>query len=265
MNSRRLLTLSYLRNGHSFITSLVLRDLKLRYAHSFLGMTWLVIEPLFFALSLSAMFSLVKSFKSVTPDYPFPLFFYSGIIAWRIFSKALTDGTATFRAERVLIKKYRFPREILVGKNLIMYWVEFGFALLSLLALMIIYKHGPNLTFLLILPWVILSTAICSGLMLLFASLNVYASDVGTFFTAISSVLFWVTPIIFRIDMHSQSYWLLWLNPFAAPIEFFRFIILDRMIPPTDIFCATLVWSILLNLIGYPMFKKLEGGFVDAT
>ena len=264
MNPRRRLTISYFRRSYSFVASLVLRDIKLRYVHSFLGVAWLALEPLVFAFTLSIVFSLNSNLKAATPGYPYPLFFYSGILVWRFFAKAITDGTGTFRAERMLIGKYNFPREILVGKNVALYWIEFAFASLSLFAMLAFFSHAPATSWVMLLPWFVLTTAICSGLILNLASLNVFVSDVGTFFSAMTSVIFWLSPIIFRIKMESDSYWLLWLNPVAAPIEIFRMIVLDRMFPPAILFGAATIWAVGLNLIGYTLFKKLEGGFVDA-
>lgn len=262
----RILTLNYLKERRSFVWSLIYRDIRNRYAHSLLGVSWMVIEPMLLVLSLSAIFAIVgrNQIFDGTKEAPFPIFFYCGILPWMFFAKTLTDGTQTFVREASLLSKYSFPREILVAKNVLIYLIEFFLASLAFAVIVLLYGFEPTAQWFWLGPLLGLMMLMCTGIILMMASLNVYIRDVSKFLITMSSILFWLSPVIYRIDLNNLSRYILYVNPFAGVIESFRVVILDDRAPPFDLVVWPVLWTVALLLGGYRVFRKLEKGMVDA-
>lgn len=260
----RTLTLDYLWTRRSFVHSLVYKDIKNRYAHSMLGVAWMVLEPLLLVAALSLIFSRVGRLGQFTGAVPFPVFFYAGILPWNLFSRSLSEGTKTFVAEAVLLRKYSFPREILLAKNLVIFLIELAISSVAFCVVLALFDVAPNVHWLWLPPLLALECALCFGVMLVTASLNVYLRDVATFLGAISGILFWVSPVVFRIDPSGPSRLLLYLNPIAGILESVRAVIIDGTAPTAAMLVGPAVWTIALLTAGYAIFRRLEAGFVDA-
>jgi ABC-type polysaccharide/polyol phosphate export permease len=233
-----------------------------------LGVFWMVLEPLLLVLTLSGVFTLMGraniSSSLNLNDAPFPIFFYSGVLPWTLFTKSLTAGPFTFVQDAGILKKFSFPREILVAKNILLYLIEFGLASLAFGLILLIYGYLPTLVWLWLLPVMGIYISLCFGLVLISGSLNVYIRDVGRLLVAISPILFWCTPIIYRLTGEGLAQYVLSLNPVAGIIESFRYIIIDNQPPSLDLLFWPSLWAILFVGVGYRCFLKLEKGFVDA-
>ena len=105
------------------LRNLIVRDLKVRYKNSVLGVLWSLLNPLL----MMVVFSLV--FGALSPNGPrqYPVFFLVGLLPWNFFSGALLSGTASITSNQHLVKKVYFPREILpiaaVLSNLVNFFI----------------------------------------------------------------------------------------------------------------------------------------------
>ena len=103
------------------LRNLAIRDLKVRYKNSVLGVLWSLLNPLGMTLVFTIVFTLMV--PSQIPN--FPVFFLCGYLPWAFFSTSVTDATGTFVDNANLIKKVYFPREILPLSNVISNLVNF--------------------------------------------------------------------------------------------------------------------------------------------
>src|SRR4026208_43990 len=87
---------------------LTLRDIKVRYKQTLMGVVWVVIQPLMTMLIFTLIFN--KFARLDTKDIPYPLFAYSGLLLWNFFSNAVTSGTYSLVNNSHLVTKVYFPR-----------------------------------------------------------------------------------------------------------------------------------------------------------
>jgi ABC-2 type transport system permease protein len=199
--------------GHrELLRMLVVKDLKIRYKASALGLLWSLLNPLLMMLVYTAIFGAV--FKNQRPQ--FPIFILSGLLAWNFFGTALPTATVSIVGSAGLIKKTRFPNSLLPLSVVLSGLINYLISLVLLAGLLIFYRHmiGPSIV---LLPVLILAQVLfTAGLGLLLSSLNVLFRDVEHFLGIILTVWFFATPIIYPRESLTGSRFagtLVQLNP----------------------------------------------------
>jgi len=244
-----------------FITTVIGKEFKVRYAQSYLGMAWLVLEPLFLVMTLSYIFTVIG--RTSGGGHPFPLFFFSGLLPWNYFIRCFNSGTNSFIFDADLIKKIYYPREISIFKHIGVGFIDYLFANVSFIVLLIVFNYSINWYYLYIPVLLLLETVFLYCITLLTASLNVYVRDVGIIVNTLSGIWFWFTPIIFHYPFSGRSKILYYINPMAGIISNFRTIILENQAPIFVQLYSIVGYTIVFALIGWVAFHKLEKEFVD--
>lgn len=180
------------------LTSLVRKELKVKYKGSLLGFLWTLLRPLF--LLLIYYIAIGKFLRNPTPG--FVVFLFSGLVPWTLFQDILFGSTMSVVGNSALIKKVYFPREIfplsVVGAAL----VQFCFQLVVLIAA--VYATGRHLAPepLLYLPVSLLALVLfATALGLLLAAANVYLRDTQHLIELAVQFWFFMTPIVYSIGM----------------------------------------------------------------
>lgn len=99
------------RKQHAFvIRQLTARELKRKYARSYLGIVWSVLNPLLSMAVLSLIFS--QLFRRSIDNYP--IYYLTGYILWQAFTGATTSAMTTLVDNKALLLKVKFPMELFV-------------------------------------------------------------------------------------------------------------------------------------------------------
>ena len=240
----------------------VWREMRIRYKQSVLGLFWAFLQPLCMMLLFTVIFTLVMPTKIAS--YPYPVFFYTALIAWNFFANSLNAAIPSLVENYNLITKIYFPREILPLSGIILSGVDFLIAAVMLIPLLLF--HGIGLTwqslwfFPLGLLLLFFTTAVC----LVLSALNVYYRDVKLLINFLIQVWFFATPVIYSIDSTPVRIKLvLLLNPLTFIIENFRRSIVEgRPVVLWQFLLMALFVSISM-VIAYIFFKITEKKFAD--
>lgn len=204
------------------------RDLQAKYRGSALGVLWSVANPVLLMGVYYLVFGVVwKSPLSNGDNYP--LYLLSGLAVWTFFAAAFQSSTRSMLDNANLIRKTRFPRQLVplsvVGAHL----VSFGVMFLGLLVVNAIVLPRARATELLALPLGVLFVGFVSGLALAAASLNVVFRDVEFVVAAALVPWFFLTPVIYAlasvpgVSAHQHVVAAIhWLNPLSPAIEAIR-------------------------------------------
>ncbi len=174
---------------------LIWRDIKVRYRDTFLSAGWALVQP----AVLTVIFTVFMGphFASKSTQYPYPLFVYSGFLAWNFFSTSITGASMSVVNSEALIGKVYFPRLILplatVGTNL----ADLFIASFGLVGLMLYYQVAPGWSLLLLPVWVILCALAGVGVGTLLAALNVRYRDFRFVVPHLMQAWMFSTPAIF--------------------------------------------------------------------
>ena len=238
----------------------VKKEIRGKYKGSFLGVLWSFVNPLLQVVVYAIVFPYIMKVK--TENYL--VFLICGIIPWTWFITSITQSTSCITNNSGLIKKVFFPRSILpisvVASGMI------NFLISCIIILLFVIFGGLGLSWhLIFLPVIVLiQFVVCLSLSFLLSAINVYVKDTEYLIAFILNMLFYATPILYSIDIFSG--WMIWifrLNPMAHLINAYRDIFYVHHIPNFTNLSILFGVSLILLVICYKIFSKLEKRFAE--
>ena len=238
------------------------REIKARYKQSLFGFGWAVFQP----LALSAVFSVVFSYVVHVPSegVPYPIFIYAAMLPWTFFARALTAALPSIVANRNLVTKIYFPREVLPIATLATHFVDYLCGLAVLLAMMVYYRVSPAPTVLFLPVILAVQLTLMIGLALGAAAANTFFRDVNQMFPLLLQIWMYACPIVYPLSLVPPwlRRWYL-LNPMAGIIDANRQVVVNGALPDWQAFGVATVVSVAVAIAGYATFKRLEDQFAD--
>jgi lipopolysaccharide transport system permease protein len=240
------------------------RTIRGRYRQSILGGLWAIIQPAASVAIFSVIFSLIIPIN--TGNVPYVLFSYAAMVPWSLFTSATSDMVDSMVSNFNLISKIYFPREVLPLATLFARLVDFFIACIVVVILMVYYQFPVYVEGLIYLPIIILLIMMLSlGLGLIGAALNVFYRDIRHIFILLLQLWFYATPIIYPVASVPERYQSLYfINPMAGIIAALRSVMFDRVLPGTYLIYSA-VFSIVIFIFGYWLFRRLENRFADVV
>lgn len=236
----------------------VKKDIRGKYKGSFLGILWSFINPLLTTLIYSIIFSIIL--KSTQPHYV--TFVIIGVLPWTWFTYTISY-TNSIIMNAGIIKKVYFPREIIplsaVTSGLINYLIS------CIIILLFVIFSGIGLSFnILFLPLVLIVQYILQlGILFITSSINVYVRDLEYIVNFFVQMLFYATPILYSSEMFGDYAWILKYNPLTTIIGAYRDIFYSKVMPNFSSLGIVFIFSFILLVLGYKIFRKLEKGFAE--
>ncbi len=240
---------------------LTLRDIKVRYKQTVLGVVWALIQPVMLMVVFSIFFG--KLGKIPSDGYPYPIFVYAALLPWVFFANAISSSASSVVGSANLISKVYFPRLVIPLASIGAGLIDFAIATLVLLLLMIFYGVGWSVNLLAapVLVVAVLFTALGIGTFL--SALNVAYRDFRYVIPFLIQLWMFATPVVYPASLVPERWqWLLYLNPMAGLIEGFRSAFLDR---PFDLPALGISFTVavIVFLAGVAYFEKVERRFAD--
>ncbi|MFM7383210.1 MAG: ABC transporter permease [Microcystaceae cyanobacterium] len=241
---------------------LTLRRISVRYKQTIVGIAWVLIQPLIAMTIFNIIFG--KLAKIPSGGIPYPIFAYSALVLWGLFSEGLNRSSLSLIGEAQLISKVYFPRLMIPFSAVASAWVDFAISLFLLLPLTFIYGLRPTWSLLLI-PWVMVITMILTtGLGLFLAAMNVRYRDFQYLVPFLLQVLLYASPVVYSIEIVPPHlhFWY-YLNPLAGLLDMFRFAVTGQTTCSWLGFSWSIVSSLILFGLGTWVFRSVEQGFAD--
>ena len=241
----------------------VQRQLKVRYKQAVVGAGWVVLQPLI-ASAIFALF-LGRYARISSEGVPYFLFALAGMAGWGYFSSAASTGADSLVGNQNLLRKIYFPREILPLTAVFSGLVDLVISLGVLVVATFLYGIGPAVSWIALpLPALILvlfAGAVGLGL----SSLNIYYRDVRYVLPFLLQLGLFASPIAYPLSKVPGSWRQIYavLNPIAAAVDGIRRIVVHGQWPVATTTFGALAWSLVLFLLGFALFKRLERGFSD--
>lgn len=239
--------------------NLVKTEVKLRYRSSFLGFLWTILNPLFFLLILAVVFSQIMKFQIEN----YTIFLLSGLTAWLMIQQTVVIATSSIVNNQGLIKKVYIPKMLFPLSSALARYVDHLILVVILFGFLFFFKM-PITASLFFLPIVIILHFLFSlGFSLIAAVLYVRIRDVQHIIAIVFQAAFYITPIIYSVDIFPQKYWKIFiLNPFYYFVQSFRYPVYYGQLPPLNIVLITLALTFITLGLGIYIFYKNEKYFV---
>lgn len=252
-----------LKRYYDLVIGLALRDVKMRYQLSLLGLYWAVLNPLLMALIWSFVFTQIFNIKGPN-GVPYVSFLFCNFAFWNLFQNSLLTAVNCLTGNASLLAKLYFPRIILPTSSVIARLVDFGFSLIVLIFLMIFFKSlpSPNLWWLPIL--LLIQLIFTLGIAYIVAALNVLYRDINQIIGILLLLWMYMSPVLYTINQipkYLQIYFI--FNPIGQLVGMESSIIFGDGHIDLYALGITAVISILLFIFGLLIFRWLEPTFAE--
>lgn len=241
---------------------LVWRDIKVRYKQTVLGVAWAVLQPVMTMVIFSIIFGTLAKLPS--DGIPYPIFTYTALLPWQLFSQSLTQSTNSLINSKNLITKIYFPRLVIPIASTLSALTDFFISFIILTGLMVYYKVEITAR-VLTLPIMVIFAVISSlSVSLWLSALNVRYRDIQHTIPFINQFWQYATPIAYSISIIPANWRILYgLNPMVGVVEGFRWALLGKTIDMGGPFYISIIIVFVLLVGGLISFKKMEDTFAD--
>ena len=258
----RLLDLRELWSYRELIYFLTLRDIKVRYKQTAIGIAWALLQPLAMLVVFTLFFGRLGGVSS--QGAPYPLFVLTALTPWQLFSRAITESTNSLVTDQRLITRVYFPRIIVPISTIFAAVVDFMISCLLLLALMLAYGEPLHAGILLLPAFIMLMIVAALGVGFWLSALNVEYRDIMYTMPFLNQFWFFITPVVYPVTVVPAEFRPFYaLNPMVGVVEGFRWAFLGTGEIASTWMPSTLV-SIGLFLTGTIWFRRRERTFVDS-
>lgn len=242
---------------------LSLRDLKVRYKQTALGVAWAVLQPVLAAVLFTVVFGHVAKISS--NGIPYPIFAYSALVPWFFFANSVQLSSTSLIVNPQLITKVYFPRVYLVMSPIIAGVVDFLLASVVLIGMMAYYGVTPDaLGTPLLLPLFLLEFVFTIGLCSWLSALNVRYRDVRFVVPFLVQVWLFATPVVYSISSLGQPWKSLYaLNPMVAVVEGFRWALAGGPALEGSVAILSTASGLCVFVAGLFYFHRTEKTFAD--
>ena len=241
------------------LRELVVRDIKVRYRRSFLGLLWTVLNPLLMMAVQTIVFSTVLNAGIKN----FPVYLLIGNIVFSMNADSTSQALMSIVGSAGLIKKVYIPKYLFPLSKVLSCLINFGFSFIALLIVMLVTRsefHAEMFLFFIPLFYLLLFSV---GLSFILSSITVYFRDIAHLYSVFITAWMYLTPIFYPITMlPPQIQAIINWNPMYQYIKYFRLLIMDGIVPAwrTNLFCFGLGFVMLV--VGIYSFQKLQDKFI---
>lgn len=239
-----------------------IREIKVRYKQTLLGVAWAVLQPVLTMVVFSIFFGTLAGVPS--DGVPYPIFAFCALLPWQLFAYALTQSSNSLVDNAQVLTKVYFPRLIIPVASVIAGLIDFAIAFVVFTGLMIYYDIIPGLALITVplFTALALATALAVGLWL--SALNVKYRDVRYTIPFLTQFWLFVTPVAYSstlVPPHWQAVY--GINPMVGVVEGFRWALLGKSSPPGPMLIVSVAATAILLVGGLFYFRWMEKSFAD--
>lgn len=254
---------------YSFLLQqLVLRDFKVKYKRSVLGVLWSILYPLLMMIVMALVFSNMFKFNMEGVNYL--VYLMSGLIVFNYFSDATNNSLTSITGNASLLNKVYIPKYLFPIAKCLFTGINFIFSLLPLILILLISGNEAAGTkcylniYYLVLPFIyICMFMFITGISYILSTITVYLRDVIYIWGIGVTILNYFTPIFYSLAILPGWLQIIFrFNPLYQFINASRDIFLFSTMPSALNLLGCFVSGLITLLIGLFVFKKNQDKFV---
>lgn len=236
------------------------KEIRGRYKNSCLGVVWSFLNPLLQIAVYAIVFPLIL--RNTQENYV--IFLCCGLIPWSFFSIGISRSASNIIENGNIVKKVYFPRTILPISVVTSEAINFVISTVIILAFVLFGGLGLS-KYILFYPIVLLVQYILVlGIAFIISSITVYLRDIQHFIGVFLQLLFYVAPVVYSPKVIPENFkWILKLNPMTYIINGYRDIFYNQVRPDLSGLVIVFGVSIIICVVGYLVFNKLQRGFAE--
>jgi lipopolysaccharide transport system permease protein len=251
-----------LYNRRELLWVWTLREIRVQYKQSILGVAWAILQPLSLMIIFTIVFSVIVNIP--TGDIPYPLFSYTAVLPWTFFATSITMGVPSLVSNLNLVTKVSMPREIFPVSTVLASLFNFLIASILFVGMLFYYNVSLNWNFFWIFPLLCIQIILTIAVVLTGSAINVLYRDIRFIIPLAIQLWMYATPIIYPLEMIPEKIKpLFYLNPMTVVIIGYRQVILSGLAPNIELTILAFALSSFFLIFSFILFKKLEPIFAD--
>jgi lipopolysaccharide transport system permease protein len=250
----------------NFIYASIKSELKGRFARSRLGAAWFILHPLAQAAIFAVVLSEVLAAKlpGIDDKAGYAIYLMAGMAAWGLFAEIVNRCTSIFLEYAGALKKISFPRlclpVIVAGNALLNHFL----LLVAIAVVFLFFGHFPNRAWLVLPVGVALIATFAFGLGILVGVFNVFARDVGQVVSIVLQFWFWLTPIVYPLQVLPASFRpAVEANPMVPLVGIYQNALLHGKWPDWTPLIGPAVLALALVVVAHALFRRASPELVD--
>jgi ABC-type polysaccharide/polyol phosphate export permease len=233
------------------VHELVIRDIKVRYKRSVLGILWTMLAPLLNMIALTLVFSAIL--KTAIQNYP--VYFMAGSIFWAFFSQTSMSVTAQTLASNDMAKRTFVPRSVFVASAMGGGLVNLALSLVPLLLILLFTGFPLHATWAFLPVSVFIVALFTAGASLLLYTVASRFADIKEMYPVLVQTWFFLTPIVYHPSIVPPRYrFALWANPMYYLVQTFRDPIYEGTVPGPGLVLGAFGLSVAVLVTGWVYF-----------
>ncbi|MDO4793505.1 MAG: ABC transporter permease [Filifactor alocis] len=241
------------------LRELVIRDIKVRYRKSFLGILWTVLNPLMMMAVLTVVFSTI--FRSNIEN--FPVYYLTGSLLFSFNSEATTQAQTAIIGNASLIKKVYIPKYLFPLSRVMSSLVNLCFSFIALLIVMVVTKSTFHPTMIFAVYPIICLMMFTTGLSLVLSVYTVFFRDLVHLYGVFTLIWMYLTPLFYPLEMlPPEAKSIVEMNPLYHFIVYFRHVILDGHIPTLMQHISLFFIGFMFLIVGIVVFIRRQDKFI---
>lgn len=239
------------------------RDVKVRYKQTALGAAWAILQPFLLMVVFSVFFGRLMKFPS--QGVPYPVFTYTALVPWQLFANAVAQSGQSLVSSQQLLTKVYFPRLALPIAATLGNLVDFAFAFVVLIGMMVYYGIVPTAAVLVTPLFALLAAVTALGVGLWLSALNVKYRDVRYVIPFLVQLWLFASPVAYSSTIVPARFrWIYDLNPMVGVVEGFRWALLGTgHLDP--MYAVSAGVALVVLLAGLVYFRRTEKTFADVV
>jgi lipopolysaccharide transport system permease protein len=247
--------------SRELVLILALRNIKIRYKQTVLGVGWAILQP----LAGVAIFTVVMHRLANVPSegIPYPVFVYAGLAIWLYFANGASTAAESLAQYRDLVTKVYFPRLLAPLAAILPSLVDLGVSIVAVGVFMALFGVAPSWAIVLLPFWIAAAVGTTFGVGVWLSALNARYRDVRNALTFLLQIWLFATPVAYPDSLiHGDLRFLFYANPMAGVVTGFRWSLIGA--PPPDVFALVSLGAAVLILAGALIyFGRVERRLAD--
>jgi ABC-2 type transport system permease protein len=243
----------------NLLYELVIRDIKIRYRRSFLGLLWTVLNPILMMIVITIVFS--NLFRFDIQNYP--IYFFAGNILFSFMTESTTNCLFSITGSASLIKKVYIPKYLFPLSKAFACLVNLLFSFIAMMLVMAVTGVEFHLTMLfapLVLFYVLLFSV---GFGMILSTIMVFFRDIAHLYSVFTVAWMYLTPIFYPPSLLTgKADWAVAINPMYYFIDYMRDIVLYNQVPTLQQNIICLLIGLVMLILGIIFFYRKQDKFI---
>lgn len=242
------------------IRELTGREIKRKYARSYLGIFWSILNPLLNMIVMSLIFSYM--FRRSIQNYP--VYYIIGQTVFSLFSEGTKSAMTAIVDNKTLILRTKLPKQTFILSRIYTALVNFLYTLIPFIGILAVYRIKPTVMMLLFIPDLILLVLFTTGVGYILATLYVFFADIKHLYGIFITILMYMSAIFYpATQLPDVMQWILAFNPLYLAIDIARYTVMYDMLPYYTEWVKLGIYGVGTFLIGCLVYHVSENQIVQ--